>query len=73
MKFWNWSFDCHIVLEQCLMKNDPLQVVVCQKGVAPFDSTFLEQPLIIIKSDPLQVAPHHEDVEPFESTFVFLH
>jgi hypothetical protein len=55
------------------MKNDPLQVVVCQKGVAPFDSTFLEQPLIIIKSDPLQVAPHHEDVEPFESTFVFLH
>jgi hypothetical protein len=55
------------------MDNDPLQVVICHEDVASFDSTFLEQPLIIIKSDPLQVAPHDEDMEPFESTFVFLH
>jgi hypothetical protein len=55
------------------MDNDPLQAVICHEDVAQFDSTFLEQPLIIIKSDPLQVAPHHEDVEPFDSTFVFLH
>jgi hypothetical protein len=55
------------------MDNDQLQVVICHEDVAPFDPTFIEQPLIIIKSDPLQVVICHKDVAPFDSTFVFSH
>ncbi len=55
------------------MDNDPLQVLICHEDVAQIDSTFLEQPIIIIKNDPLQVAPHHYDAQPFDSTFVFSH